>query len=211
MFRQSNHLTSFSRGIVDLPDKVQYTESRCWHVIGNRKILDTKEGCSMLRIEKPRLLCGVLGEIAVRNIPVEIARDDTREYSASAYLALDIDAGFRNARIRLTDTEEATVSGKTVFCKAEYFGNTIFFTLTKNDASETYPLPEWIEADHWYVPEIVLPQYEFPTDICYPHGGLMGYAVKLTPDSVVIAVDTTDFSPQKNFPFHITFRHRTKN
>jgi len=60
----------------------------------------------MLKVDKPRLICGVLGEIAIRNNPVEIARDDRREYFVAAYLALDIDAGFRKARIRLTDIEE---------------------------------------------------------------------------------------------------------
>ena len=159
-----------------------------------------------LRIDKPRLICGILGEIAIREIPVTIARDDKREYSVSVRLALDIDAGFKKARIQLTDTEATTV-----FCKADYFGNTIFFTLTKDNESKTWPLPEFIEAERWYVPEMTLPQYEFPADIGYQHGGFMGFAMKLTPTSVVIAVDSSEFSPQQTEPFHITFRHRTKS
>ena len=159
-----------------------------------------------LRIDKPRLICGVLGEIAVREIPVEIARNAEGKYFTSTHLVLDIGVGFRKARIRLIDIKETEV-----FCKADYFGNTIFFTTTKDDESETWPLPEFIEADRWYVPEMTLPQYEFPTDICYPHGGIMGFAKKLTPASVIITVDSLDFSPQQPGPFHITFRHRTKN
>ena len=55
----------------------------------------------LLIIDHPRLICGVLGELEARQIPVCIGSDD--EMDSLAWLSLNIEGGFRNARVSFSE------------------------------------------------------------------------------------------------------------